>query len=90
MLVDLNKESEKAKKKEKQVEAVTVACQKQAEQIETEAAQAEKELEAAMPALIRAQKAVDDLTQADVVELKSNKAPADVIKYIIDSVVIFF
>lgn len=57
--------------------------------IQKEKELADKDLQAAMPALIRAQQAVDDLKAADIVEMKTNKNPGDVIKYIMDSVVIF-
>jgi len=58
--------------------------------IATERAAAEKDLEAAMPALLAAEKAVASLKAADIVELKTNRNPGDIIKYILDSVVIFF
>lgn len=43
-----------------------------------------------MPALKRAQEAVDSLTAADIVEMKSNKNPLDILKYIMDAVLVFF
>lgn len=43
-----------------------------------------------MPALIRAQKAVDSLNKNDVNEMKANKKPLDIIKYIMDVICIFF
>lgn len=51
---------------------------------------AEKDLAAALPALRNAQEAVDNLNPSDIVEMKTNKNPKDIIKYIMDSVVIFF
>lgn len=44
----------------------------------------------AMPALQRAQVAVTSLNSKDIVELKSNRNPAVIIKYILDTVVVFF
>lgn len=38
----------------------------------------------------RAQDAVDSLTSADIVEMKTNKTPLDIIKYILDSVCVLF
>jgi dynein heavy chain len=58
--------------------------------IARERALAEKDLEAAMPALIAAEKAVAGLKPSDIVEMKSNRNPGDIIKYIMDAVVIFF
>lgn len=43
-----------------------------------------------MPALNRAQKAVDSLNKNDVNEMKANKKPIDIIKYIMDVICIFF
>ena len=43
-----------------------------------------------MPALERAQKAVSELKASDIVEMKANRNPLDIIRYIMDSVVIFF
>ena len=51
---------------------------------------AERDLEAAMPALIRAQEAVDSLDKKDIDEMKAMKKLQDIMKVIIDSVVIFF
>jgi len=51
---------------------------------------AEKDLQAALPALKRAQDAVDSIDQRDIVEMKANKNPLDIIKYIMDSVLVFF
>jgi hypothetical protein len=42
-----------------------------------------------MPALIRAKEAVENLKASDIVEMKANKNPLDIIKYIMDSVVVF-
>lgn len=43
-----------------------------------------------MPALLAAEKAVSGLRPSDIVELKTNRNPGDIIKYILDSVCIFF
>lgn len=43
-----------------------------------------------MPALKAAERAVDSLKPADIVEMKTNRNPHDLIKYIMDVIVIFF
>lgn len=51
---------------------------------------AEKDLQAALPALQAAQDAVNSLESKDIVEMKTNRNPLDIIKYILDSVSVFF
>lgn len=58
--------------------------------IQAEKTIAEKELEAAMPALLAADQAVRDLDKKDIDDLKANKNPMTIIKYILDSVAVFF
>lgn len=43
-----------------------------------------------MPALIRAQKAVDNLKNQDIVEMKQMRNPQEIMKYILDFVCVFF
>lgn len=43
-----------------------------------------------MPALTRAKHAVNSLNAKDIVELKANRQPAVIIKFILDTVCIFF
>jgi dynein heavy chain len=90
LLQNLEKESKKANQKKDEVEATTKACKQQKEMIDAEKQAAEKDLEAAMPALVRAQEAVEGIEAKDIVEMKANKAPLDIIKYIMDSVCVFF
>jgi len=90
LLEDLEKESKKAKQKNDEVEATTAQCKKQADMIAVEKDAAMKDLEAALPALKRAQEAVDSIDPKDIVELKANRAPLDIIKFIFDSVLVFF
>lgn len=90
LLANLEKESKKANQKGDEVAATTKQCESQAEQISKEREEAERELEAALPALRRAQEAVDSIESKDIVELKANKKPLDIIKYIMDSVLVFF
>lgn len=52
---------------------------------------AQKELAAAIPALERAQKAVDALEKKDIDEMKAMKSGLmDIMKIIIDTIVIYF
>lgn len=43
-----------------------------------------------MPALQKAKVMVSTLSSKDIVELKANKNPANIIKFILDTVSIFF
>jgi hypothetical protein len=43
-----------------------------------------------MPALNKAKVAVSSLQSKDIVELKANRNPAVIIKFILDTVVVFF
>ena len=54
LLEDLEKESKKAKQKSDEVETTTIQCKKQADMIAIEKESAEKDLQAAIPALKRA------------------------------------
>ncbi len=56
--------------------------------VEKEAA--EKDLQAAIPALRRAQESVDSIDSKDITELKANRNPLEIIKYIFDAVLVFF
>lgn len=90
MLTDLSKEERKVTQKNNEVEAITSACKKNAEMIAAERESAEKELQAAMPALRRAEEAVSSLQGKDIVEMKTNKNPTDILKYIFDLVCVYF
>jgi len=90
LLQNLELESKKAQVKNEEVEQTTKQCQDQADMIAREREAAEKDLQAAMPALERAQRAVSELKAADIVEMKTNRNPLDIIRYIMDAVVIFF
>jgi len=90
LLADLEIQSAKAKLNQDQVEATTLQCQKQAATIQQERESANKDLQAALPALQKAQSAVDNLDPKDIQEMKANNKPHIIIKYILDSVGIFF
>jgi dynein heavy chain len=87
MLQDLEKESKKVKLKNEEVKAITAAC---TEMTATQRESAEKDIQAALPALHRAEDAVSSLDNKDIVEIKRTKTPHEVIKYIFDLVCIYF
>lgn len=90
LIADIEKESKKAKTKNDQVEKTTTDCLQQAQQIAKDKEEAQRDLQAAMPALQRAKVAVASLNSKDIVELKANRNPAVIIKFILDTVCIFF
>lgn len=90
LIADIEKESKKAKIKNDQVEKTTSDCEAQAAQIARDKEDADKDLQQALPALEAAQNAVNNLKPQDIVELKSNRNPAIIIKYIMDTVTVFF
>ena len=47
-------------------------------------------LQGAMPALNRAKAAVESLEAKDINEMKANKNPMDIIRYIFDAIAILF
>jgi dynein heavy chain len=90
MLKELDKERAKVSKKQNEVAHKTAMCQKQAETIQSEKSIAEEELKAALPALEAADEAVRQLEKKDIDDLKANRNPMVLIKYIMDCVGIFF
>lgn len=90
MLKDLDKERAKVSKKQQEVASKTNMCQIEAEKIQAEKAIAEEELKGALPALEAADEAVRQLEKKDIDDLKANRNPMVLIKYIMDCVAIFF
>jgi dynein heavy chain len=90
LLKELDVENKKADVKSKEVAAVTDACMEQKANIGLERATAEKDLEAAMPFLRRAEKAVESIRPQDIGELKVMKKPADATRLVMDTVNILF
>ncbi|KAL4479549.1 hypothetical protein ABPG72_018535, partial [Tetrahymena utriculariae] len=88
LLSNLDMESKKANQKGEEVAAINIQCEIQAQQISKEKEEAEYQLQSALPALRCAQEAVDSIEQKDIVELKCGKKPLDIIKYILDTVLI--
>jgi hypothetical protein len=65
-------------------------CEKSANDIAIQKAEAEKELAAALPAQERAQAAVDSLDPASVNEMRSTKKPQEILKITLDAIAIYF
>lgn len=78
LLANLEIESKKANQKNEEVEQTTKQCQEQADMIAREREMAQNDLKAAMPALDRAQRAVNELKPSDIVEMKTNRNPGDI------------
>ena len=90
MLKDLEVEQRAAEKIEAEVNSVAQKCEKEAEDIARQKAEAERELAAAIPAQMRAQAAVDSLDAASVNEMKANKKPQEILKLVLDAIAIYF
>ena len=90
MVKQLDIENKKADKKATEVNGVTEACIKQRNEIEVEREQANKELQAALPYLHKAEKAVDSITQKDITEIKKVINARDTVRVIFDTVNILF
>lgn len=86
LLAELEKENKKAKAKQEDVEQRDKQCQEKAAEINSEKEKAQKDLDAALPALQAAQLAVSSIKPSHIVELKSNKKPLDIMKYVSDCV----
>lgn len=86
LLKELEIENQKAKKKADEVGIVKQGCEDQAAKIAEEKADAEKDLQQALPYLQKAIDAVDSITPKDINEMKASKNPADTTKMILDAV----
>jgi len=84
----LNVENEKAMKKQTEVAATKEGCEKDRISISAFRAECEKDLSAALPILKKAIKAADSISKKDVIDLKTNKKPGDIIRIVIDGVLI--
>lgn len=90
LLKELDEKNKKADIKAAEVNAVTEACEEQRTMIEIERDQANRELQAALPYLRKAEDAVKSIEQKDIVEIKAMKRPRDIVKIIFDCVNILF
>jgi dynein heavy chain len=90
LLKTLDVENKRADVKAKEVNAVTQACLEQRDQIELDKADALKDLEAALPSLEKAKKAVDSIQQKDITDISKIQVARDTVRIIFDTVQILF
>merc|ERR1719506_1678140 len=88
LLTKVTAEKVKADKKKEEVGAQAAACQGEADKINAEKAEAQGELDAAMPFLHDAESACKSITKKDIVDLKANNKPVDIIKLTFDGLMI--
>lgn len=89
-MTELEIENKKADIQSQNVAQVTASCLAQKNTITIEKEQADKELAAALPALEKAQKAVESIKPADITELKGMRTPAEAARLVMDAVQILF
>ena len=90
MLRALETESAAARQEQNQVEDITSRCEVEAERIESEKLECEADLAMATPLVDRANAAIDRITPSDIVEIKTNRKPLDIIKLVFDGVLLLF
>jgi dynein heavy chain len=90
LLKELDVENKKADIRAKEVDAVTEACLAQTAQIDLEKEEANRDLQAALPYLKQAEKAVDSIKSQDIAELKQNRNPNAINRMILDTVQLLF
>ena len=90
LLKELDEKNKKADIKAEEVNAVTEACEEQRATIEVERDQANRELQAALPYLRKAEEAVKSIKQADITEIRAIRRPKDIVKIIFDCVNLLF
>jgi len=90
LLKVLDVENKKASIKGAEVEKTAESCMQQKEKIEVEKEEANKDLQAALPYLRKAEAAVKSINKNDIDELKGTRQPADICKIIMDATHILF
>jgi dynein heavy chain len=88
LLAEISESTAAAEKERSKVATIVSAVRKKASEIALVKADAQKDLEAAKPALEVALAALNSITQKDIVSLKSLKSPPDVVKRIFDCVLL--
>jgi len=88
MLAKLEVGSKQAQMKKADADQIEAKCQRTAQQIEQEKAVANKELEAAMPFVLDAEKAARSVNKKDITVIQKLGKPPDLIKRIMDCVLI--
>eukprot|EP00928_Gymnodinium_smaydae_P031098 TRINITY_DN22944_c0_g2_i2.p1 TRINITY_DN22944_c0_g2~~TRINITY_DN22944_c0_g2_i2.p1 ORF type:complete len:3465 (-),score=972.42 TRINITY_DN22944_c0_g2_i2:18-9410(-) len=84
LLEKVASEKAKADAKAEQVNGQKAECQAEADKINEEKGMAQLELDKAMPFLIEATEACNSIQKKDVVEIKTNNKPVDIIKLVFD------
>ncbi len=90
LLKEVGRENEKARVKAEEVGKEADMCNAQAAQIEIEQEEANKDLQAAIPYLRRAEAAVDSIKPKDIGEMKTAKAASDTTRIVLDTIQILF
>jgi dynein heavy chain len=88
LLVKVQMETVKAEAKARDVGIKRDACLAKKSEIEREQADAEKDLQAALPFLREAEDAVKSITAKDITELKTLKQPSDIIRLVFDGLLL--
>ncbi|MAC17935.1 MAG: hypothetical protein CMC97_06535, partial [Flavobacteriales bacterium] len=83
-------EKGKADKKAESVGQTKAGCVAEKNKIDAEKQEAQIELDKAMPFVYAATKAAEGITKKDIVDLKSNGKPADIIRLTLDGLMILF
>jgi dynein heavy chain len=90
LLKELEIENRKAKEKNDEVTLVATNCKADAKLIGEQKDSADQKLQAAIPHLEAAKRAVDSIKPGDITELKGMKQPSDTCRMIMDTVHILF
>jgi len=88
LLVNVQTEKGKAEKKAKEVGVQSKQCQETAAAIQADKESANRDLEKAMPFLHAANEACNSIDKKDIVDLKQNRNPVDVIRFTFDGLLI--
>ena len=88
MIIQVNKDAAIANTKKEQVAKDEAAVKKTADEVQVIADDAKRDLDAAMPALNNAVKALDALSKGDIVEIKNFKTPPSLVQMVMEGVCI--
>eukprot|EP00929_Paragymnodinium_shiwhaense_P087549 TRINITY_DN476_c0_g6_i1.p1 TRINITY_DN476_c0_g6~~TRINITY_DN476_c0_g6_i1.p1 ORF type:complete len:3651 (-),score=1240.57 TRINITY_DN476_c0_g6_i1:538-10725(-) len=88
LLAHVAEEQKSAQKTAKQVNAQKSDCEATAAQIAKDQEEANKDLQKAMPFLHAANDACNSIDKKDIVDLKQNRNPVDVVRFVFDGLLI--
>ena len=88
LLAEISESTAAAEKERAKVGKIVEAVTKKADEIAAVKADAERDLEAAKPALEAALSALNSITPKDIASLKALKSPPDIVKRIFDCVLL--